>query len=518
MALEAYETLQIVRDGMKNLEFASLPTVVKTAQGLTKDLDRLTNSELAGLIAKDPFATAAVLENSNKGNKADSTDASNLEEALLKLGYQKLKQIVSKLLDMEGAKEKLRYPEQVEASAEGLCSCILAEEIYKRGFWYGSKLKMEDLYTATILRSYGRILMSSFAIDTYRTAMSMVASSNEKQAFTEMFGITPVDMTREILKTTKLPKETIKSLKEFDPSIFQNPVLKQDEEYMILAEFSLKLTVLLFDYRVTARKLDKELDRLLSTFNSLIKIQITDCTSLLEMLNEEIIKIEAKYEIETVPQYIPKSIQCRLTGRDLPAMKAPPKKKVDSTVKPPEDIINAGLEEIEFSAKKRPLALDKLYNGYVTLIHTALRLDETILFAENDDGDFRAVFGLGDMFKFVAKRVTHTAKDNNLIGLCAKNDCDALVFDTKKETVKPKIPDWMLVDNVNSVFVMYLKLNSPILLCAMRRNGQQVQLPGPVIKALSDLKRILYLSVDAENYSGFKTSLDLKTFNALLKG
>lgn len=518
MALEAYETLQIVRDGMKNLEFASLPAVVKTAQSLTKDLDRLTNSELAGLIAMDPFATANVLEFSNKGSKAEAVDASNLEEALLKLGYQKLKGIVSKLLDMEAAKEKLRYPEQVEASAEGLCSCILAEEIYKRGFWYGSKLKMQDLYTATILRSYGRILMSSFLIDNFRTALSMSVSMGERQAFMDVFGTTPIDLTRELLKTTKLPKDTIKSLKEFDSSIFQNPTLKMEEEYMILAEFSLKLTVLLFDYRVTARKLDKELERLLSNFSSLIKIENSDCMSLLEMLNEEIQKIEAKYEIETVPQYIPKSIQCRLTGRDLPAMKAPPKKKKDDTVKPPEDIINAGLEEIEFCAKKRPIALDKLYNAYTTLVHNALRLDESILFAQNDEGTFRPVFGVGDMFKFVSKRVTHEPKEANVIGMCAQNDCDALVFDTKKETVKSKIPDWMTVDNVNALFIIYIKLDAPILLCAMRRNGQPIQLAGGAIKALSELKRTVYLAVDAENYDDFKTKLDLKTFNTLLKG
>ena len=86
LSLEAYETKQTIRDGLKNMEFASIAAVMKSAQSLTRKVDELTNFEMAGLVSKDPFMIAKIFDAANRGARGDKLEYAKLEDCIFKVG------------------------------------------------------------------------------------------------------------------------------------------------------------------------------------------------------------------------------------------------------------------------------------------------------------------------------------------------------------------------------------------------------------------------------------------------
>ena len=229
-AVDAYETKQAIRKGLDSMEFSSLPAVMKTAQDLTRKAESLTNYELASLISKDPFALAKVMDQANRGSSHGKIAVSKLEDAILKVGFRKVRNMAFSLLDMEAVKAKLRYQEQAETAGFALASCFIAERIMAEV----GRLDPQQVYTVTVLRSYGKQLMTAFMIHYYREAVAqMPEHDNEDQAFHAVFGITPLNLTYELLKETKVPRDLLRGLKPFDPETLELQFLPDTDELII---------------------------------------------------------------------------------------------------------------------------------------------------------------------------------------------------------------------------------------------------------------------------------------------
>ena len=184
-AVDAYETKQAIRKGLDSMEFSSLPAVMKTAQDLTRKAESLTNYELASLISKDPFALAKVMDQANRGSSHGKIAVSKLEDAILKVGFRKVRTwrflyLIWKRLRC------LRYQEQAETAGFALASCFISERIMAEA----GRLDPQQVYTVTVLRSYGKQLMTAFMIHYYREAVAqMPEHDNEDCCFMLYLGL-----------------------------------------------------------------------------------------------------------------------------------------------------------------------------------------------------------------------------------------------------------------------------------------------------------------------------------------
>lgn len=520
MPLEAYETLQLIRDQLRTMEFASLPAIVKTAQTLTKKVDSMTNYELANIISKDPFATAKVLDLANKGG-SDKVSVTKLEDAILAAGYGKVRAIAMKLLDAERAMQYIRQPEQEEAASINLVSCLMAEELMNLQGNY----EAAEAFICTVLRGYGKVLMSAFLIETYREAQILFPVKGETGAFRAAFGLTPVELTYELLSDTKLPKEILRTLKALDPVILEEELLTMNktDELLIFSEFIYRLTQLVFNLRLNAHRFDEALKAQLDEFKLRLLFDIKQIYDVMMQVDGSLQQLEEKYDISPLPDCVIDTLNARINGEDPPKNFLGTQKTLspeERAKRTPEQIIQSGINNIMSTCAKKDINVTKIQEAVVNTLMSALQLQECILFEKDDDEkkvEYIPVMGQGDMFKFVKKRTRLKPGPHDVFGIALEKGCDGLVFDVTKPNVKKLIPHWVTVDKVNTFFIYNFKdMNPPFIVAAMRRDGSTMQLPGGVMAALAKMRATAMKSrLPEPKEEDFR--LDFKTFLGAVK-
>lgn len=515
------------------MEFASLPAIMNTAQDLVKKIDTMTNFELASIISKDPFAIAKVLDLANRRGGSDKISVTKLEDAILSCGYGKVRAIARQLLDMEQMKERLRFQEQQEAAALALCSCSVAQSMAA----IGTSLDPNRAYTAAVLRNYGKVLLSAFIIEPYRKALALTRlKKGEDPAFRDIFGITPVELTYDLLVESKLPKDYLKTLRRIKPELYEPDYqLSEAEEYMMLAEFASKLVQLVFDFKLKCSKFEDEYLEMASMYSKVCNLSEQELFSVLSDLDEDISRMSNQYDIDPLPAGLPEIINARAERTDPPP---PPKRKDDPNIrasddpslkKKPEEILAEGLEEVGRVCTKRNTNFEEIYNTLLRTVKESLDLEECVVFRKGEkDGDPLTIFaGPGELYK-LSKRMKLKLKGDgeDFVSVAIKTPCDGLIFDTGKPNVKKRMPGWFDGMKSTSVLLMpyYEKPEADgvfALILGFRTNGTTLALNAKVQNCLMQARKFVtgcYIGqkCDKEAVLTEKEFMDLKTFNQIM--
>lgn len=461
---DAFETKQAIRKGLNSMEFASLPAVMKTAQDLTRKVETLTNYELAGLVGKDPFALAKVMDMANRGCRVDNLSVSKLEDAILKVGFKKVRNLAFSLLDMEAAKAKLRYHEQGETAAYALCACVVAERVMQEV----GRLDPQEVYTVTVLRSYGKQLMTAFMIHYYREAISLIPEKGEDAAFHEVFGITPLELTLELLRETKVPRELLRALKPFDPETLELQFIHDTDELIIYSEFALRLTSLVFDFSLSHEEFQKKACELLDYFRTKVLLREDQMFRIVDELGDVINELRDKYKIEALPKGMTQTIKARVKDQDPPP---PPPKDPDpddpsdiehKLNRNPELLLNDCAREIAWFAAKRPPEKEAIHASLVEGLYRGLRCEHVVVFLRDGDSDeFKSIGGKGPLFEKIHNRLTLMPGTKDIFGVCLQRRYNALVYDSGESAVRPFLPQWLNEFNCNSLMVLPIWDESP---------------------------------------------------------
>ncbi len=532
MGLEAFETLQIIREQLRMHEFASLPAIVKTAQSLSKQVETMTNFELANIISKDPLATAKVLDLANKGG-SDKVDVSKLEDAILAAGYGKVRAIVMKLLDAERVIQHLRQPEQEEAASVNLVSCLIAEELMNIKNDYDAS----EAFICTVLRGYGKVLLSTFIIETYREALMSIPLRGEVPAFRSVFGLTPIELSYELLSDTKIPKKILRTIKALDPAVLEEELLTMSDtdNLMIFSEFVYRFTLLIFNFRLNAPKFEEACKELLVEFSLRFQLPLPmdmaaaengelqplfDCMMQVDGSMQDLLK---KCE-SPVPDCIIETLNARINHIDPPKQFSGSKKMLSAEARAkrtPEEIIQSGTNAIMAICAKKDINVPKIHATIVEVLMDAFKLQECILFVKDEDSkkpSFIPMVGDGDMFKHVKKRTTLVPGPKDIFGIALEKKCDGLVFDATKPPVNKLIPPWVSVDKVNTLFLYnFHAMIDPFIVVAMRRDGTTLQIPGGAMKALAKMRAAAMKSPRCPEPKEDDFKLDFKAFLAATK-
>ena len=478
-AVDSYETKQAIEKGLNSMEFASLPSIMKTAQDLTKKTETLTNYELCSLVNKDPFMLAKIMDRANRGGKSGKVQVSKVEDAVLKVGFSNVKNMAFSLLDMEAAKAKLRYHEQGETAGMSLCSCIVAEKIMNEV----GRLDPQEVYTVTILRSYGEQLMSAFMIHYYREALAQIPEKGEDAAFRAVFGTTPIELTHELLKETKLPKEFLRCLKKFDPETLELEFISEVDELIIYSEYAQQLTKLIFNYELGEEEFNQEALNLLEFFKRKVWLREEQMFRIVMELGDVISEYKTKYKIEPLLKGMDQTLSARIKHIEPPP---PPPKEPDpdepsdidhKTHKNPELILSDSAREIAWFASKRPPEMEEIHQSVLKGFYQGLGLDHVIVFVRDSKENpvFRPFTGQGDMYDSIKSKVTLEETTKDLFGICLQRKLNALVYDTGERSIQPLLPSWLRQFNVNSLLMLTLWDDSPDL--GKEESSEEDELP-----------------------------------------
>jgi HD-like signal output (HDOD) protein len=262
----ASQTLSRARALLESGRGAALPELLKLIETLSLNVSDVTISELAELIEKDPVILAKVLSVANMlANNPGMAPMTTLTHAIHRIGYNRIRTIAVSLMLLETMGSNCS-PEQTEAVGYALCAGLLAQGTAEE---LGTR-DGELVFACATLRCFGRILMAAVSPERIREAQKLVPKYTLPVALSRMYGLTPLELIRELFSTSRLPKELLRTFREFEPEVLQNGAVNHDNYVLSIADFACRLSELALDTHDDADEFSRKSTVLTRRFGRLI--------------------------------------------------------------------------------------------------------------------------------------------------------------------------------------------------------------------------------------------------------
>jgi len=214
--LTATETLERARHAYQSGRGAGLPELLRLIETLSTDLAKATISEIAELIERDAAVLCRVLTVANTiVHNPHIAPMASITHAIHQIGFHRVRTLAVSLMLIESTDGTANPPEQREAAARALCSSLMAQSCARS---LGT-VDPELAFTCAALRQFGEIILPAVSLELYRLARENARTQPEDAAFREQFGLTPLDVSRELLGFARLSPEVMQSLRECQPEL-----------------------------------------------------------------------------------------------------------------------------------------------------------------------------------------------------------------------------------------------------------------------------------------------------------
>jgi len=212
--LTAAETLDRARTALQDGRGAGLPELLKLIETLSTDLAKATVTEIAELIERDAAVLCRVLTVANTiAHNPNIAPMASITQAVHQIGFHRVRNLAVSLMLLESSGGASNPPEQREAATRALCSSLMAQNCARS---LGT-VDPELAFTCAALRHFGDIILPAVSLDHYRRAREKAQTQPEDSAFREEFGLTPLELSRELAGFARLSPEVMQSLRECQP-------------------------------------------------------------------------------------------------------------------------------------------------------------------------------------------------------------------------------------------------------------------------------------------------------------
>ncbi len=310
------QTIKRVAEKLEAGEAAGLTEIVELIQRLSGAAYDTSIQELATLIGKDLVVTAKVIAAANTlGYNPAGVAVTTITGAIQVIGFNKIRQLAVSLLLVESADRTLQPSEKREIAALALCSGLMAEAIMSRR----ATCSPEHAFICASLRSYGRLLMTTFMIDDYRRARIMAASgATEDDAFRTVLGLTPLELGYHLLASAHLPDPILRSLRALPPEAVKNATQQPDIELLALSDLAVRMCELAFRPDLTARGFAAESNALAAQTSKTLGLDADSMLAALRATADQLHEFSNAFGLRALSDQFAPRLRARVDGEDLP--------------------------------------------------------------------------------------------------------------------------------------------------------------------------------------------------------
>lgn len=447
----------------------------------------ISTGELAELIASDVTVTKKVIETANKlaFNQSGSV-VTTVSQAIGLIGFAKVRNLAMSLLLVENSENSMNLTEQREVSAFALCSGLMSQAVIE----LEDEELAEQSFICTTLRNYGKLLMSTFMIEDYREAQVFASESSEDEAFTEVFGLTPLELSFYLLESSRMPEEITACLKNVPSHLIRRAARSEVEKISVVADFSMKLCEMAMFSDLPNDTFNRESKSLVNTYSKHLSISPDAIFDLLKQINDRVNEFCNEYEINIVPD----SISSRILDR---ANKKTPPKRIDSSAllkkknevkKSPMEI---AIEKLKALIADPPIDAPRAYIIALEALVEDQSLDDCILLKRKTGTEsFFQTYGVGKLFYSSRKKVVVKHSNKDLFGLAISRKQDVLFGSAVDKKVQSYLPPWLREFNsIRALYILPMVYDDDCqaLILGVSWSGYFMSLEG---EKLSELRRV----------------------------
>ena len=447
LALEgslAGQTLARVREALAHGETACVTQVLEIIQEMSDKAEHLSVQDLAELIGRDLTTVAKIMKAANcLGYNPGAIDVTTLPEAIAVVGFEKIRNLVISLLLIENAEQRNGAKEIRGVAAQALSSALVAQVIIQQT----TSTSPEQAFVCAALRHYGRLLLSTFLIDSYREALELSSDMPFDAACNFIFGLTPLELGRRILGESHLPKVIERCLQGAPVETVNDRNLSEPDRLLVVSEFSCKLCDLLDTPGLTQADLDSELSQLLKTYVRSVALTEKDLKGVLCGVEQMLGTFSRAQGLKTLSSPLMNRIRLLAEGRPLPTAPGSPRKLTSAVANTAfsrnPDPIAAGLAEVRQLLANPPTDARRAFAAAARCLRAGLRMQSCMVFLqENRQTAFAAAVGSGALFDEIRNRPVLDPHERNVFTVCLTRGEDVLIQNPDDPKIAPFIPDW----------------------------------------------------------------------------
>jgi len=478
--LSATQTLQLARAALKTGHGAGLPELLKLIETLSANIGETSISDIAELIEKDPAVLCRLLCVANTiVHNPNVAPMTSIPHAIHQLGFKRVRNLAVSLMLIENTSGSGNPPEQRETTAKALCSGLLAHGCAHN---LGS-VDPELAFACAALRQFGHIVLPVVSLEHYREVPVLMKTKSEDLAYTELFGLTPLELSRQLLGAAKLPAEVLESLNECNPELMSATMVSTYSARIVgVADFSCRLASLAMDGGNNASRFDTLSVELAQSFESLLPGVGSSLESILQHTEERLGAYTRSENSATTPP-MPTSSLLRIKARVLhknpgalkaapapanaahavaasknstvttPSIPVPKAAATTATVPPmpvagerpaatvwPEQLTQTNAFETQ--AATPPPAVDR-WSATLTFVRDSFGAQEAWVFGAASGGaSFSLLQGVGASWQDFRTRAAIRADERTVFGICLARRENVVIHSTTEPTLAPYLPVW----------------------------------------------------------------------------
>lgn len=484
----AQRTLQRVAEGLETKAVAGISEIVKLVEALAANALNISVAELAELIEKDVVVTAKVIAAANTlGYNPSGIEVTSIAQAIHVIGFARIRSLAMSLMLMENAERGQGAAAQRETATLALTSGMMAQawaEAQARG-------DGEQAFLCGSLRNFGRLLMSAIMpADDEQARSQAVSMGDADAAYRDVFGLTPLELGYELLRSSNLPEPLLQGLRPFLPQMLEAKVLHPADELLVVAEFSVQLSQLVLHPGLTVSAYADRSRALLQKFGPHLHVDAEVLRAIFERAEQRMSAFGQAFGLQVISRTVTQRMAARRQGNPVPgapvveqpagiaqpgtavtekaANNAVPTQQQgmprsaspgetmspDATVSRTEGTVEAEAKPLlevlhELMARTaeslgQPVVRDEVVaEGIAQSLRQGWRADEVVVLLERGKGSFAPVAGAGTRWRVQRNRIVFRREDRTVLGVAAARCEPVLIHDATDAKIASYLPDWL---------------------------------------------------------------------------
>lgn len=454
---------------MRSGRGAGVPELLKLIETLTTDLGKATITEIAELIEQDVVVMSRLLAVANTiYHNPHIAPLSSVSHAIHQVGFQRIRSLAVSLMLIENTGGIDSLPEQREAAAHALCAGLMAQGVARA---IGG-VDPEMVFACASLRHLGGILMPMVSLEHYRAAQARMKTKPEAFAYRGVFGLTPLELSRELLAESQLPKDIVRSLHEYDSESGEPAAMSAEIRLVAVADVAGRLARLTLDSKGNLSGFHRQADLLLRKYHRLVP----DSSSLVDLALQYAEDRIAGFARTSLGNGLPASMVRRIQGRLRPrnSGEAEPEPSTSTSASSgPAAEAASGEAEVRWSAETRPAfgptgAREESgpsavpWAAVVEGVRISFEAQEVCLFLPAPGGvSCVLVQGTGGNWSQYRARAALRPDEATVFGVCLSRKKVVAIHNSRDPGIQRYLPEWFQRSEVRLGAFLLIPLSAP---------------------------------------------------------
>jgi HD-like signal output (HDOD) protein len=455
---KASATLAQVRMGIDSGSVPLVSQIVKIIRDISGKADTMSVHDLADSISCDPATMSRIIAiASTLGYNPSGVQITSIHHAISIVGFERVRNVAVSILLLEHAQSQFTAEVNREQAGVALASGMMASEMCRRGL----SIEPGTAFVCSALRSYGRMLMATFLEKDYATVIAMNGAKVSDEVFKATFGLTPLDLGRELLTSQQLPPIILDTLITVPMNVREEASKNPSELLSCVAEFGSRMAEILQSPDLTSENFSWRIEALSREYDRSFYVSKDEAKSLVKEVFAALQHIGSKGGVSLNSIHLLKRINSLANGLPLPPVFKPvpktatggpapvPGTYTTAPVKATDpaktsallDATTLGIDEL---LKAPQPDLRRIFEYLLKSLHEALHFNSGLVYLNDPkEGSFRLVCGAGPLFDGTRSSVILDPAKRDIFCVPLKRGEDVLIQNPEEPSISPFVPPWL---------------------------------------------------------------------------